>query len=79
MRTHGGQRRYTSEHIAIIEEIKKLKRTGLSLEEIKRNLDKGSMAEAGNRRSGDLLTDRIDLLAERVAEAVKLEVLSFFK
>jgi len=78
-RTHGGQRRYTSEHIAIIEEIKKLKGTGLSLEEIKRKLGNGSMAEAGNRRPGDSRTDRIDLLAERVAEAVKLEVLGFFK
>jgi len=47
-RTPGGQRRYTSEHIAIIEEIKKLKGTGLSLEEIKRKLGKGSMAQAEN-------------------------------
>jgi len=79
LRTKGGQRRYTSEHITIIEEIKKLKRTGNSLEEIKRKLGNETMAEAGNRRPGDLRADRIDLLAERVAEAVKLEVLSFFK
>ena len=79
LRTDGGQRRYASEHVAIIEKIKKHKRTGLSLEEIKRRLGKGSMGEVKNRRPGDSRTDSIDLLAQRVAEAVKLEVLSFFK
>jgi DNA-binding transcriptional MerR regulator len=77
LRTHGGQRRYSSLHIAIIEEIKKLKGTGLSLEEIKRKLGKESMAEAGNRGTGDLRTESIDLLAEKVAEAVKIEVFRF--
>ena len=78
-RTHGGQRRYTSEHISIAEEINSLKKAGLSLEEIKRQLGKRSATEAGNRRPGDLRSDRIDLLAEKVAEAVKSEVLSFFR
>jgi len=76
-RTPGGQRRYISEHITIIEEIKKLKGTGLSLAEIKRKLRKGKMSEAGSQGSGDDRTDGIDFLAERVAETVKMEVLRF--
>lgn len=79
LRTRGGQRRYTSEHIVIIEKINALKRTGMSLTEIKRKLANGSVAETENRWPGNARIDRIDLLAEKVAEAVKLEVLSFFK
>ena len=41
LRTNGGQRRYAAEHISIIEEIKGLKRAGLSLVEIKRKMGKG--------------------------------------
>ena len=78
-RTNGGQRRYTFEHVSIIEEVKMLKKAGLSLVEIKRKLGKGLMSEAGSQRSGDGRTDGIDLLAERVAELVKMEVLRFFE
>ena len=78
LRTNGGQRRYTSEHVSIIEEISLLKKAGLSLVEIKRKLGKEQMSEAGSQRSGDGRTDGIDLLAERVAEVVKMEVLRFF-
>jgi len=71
LRTKGGQRRYTTEHIAIIEEIHTLKKAGLRLAEIKQKLRSGN---------GPTLPDvnGIDLLAERVAEAVKLEVHRFF-
>jgi len=90
LRTNGGQRRYTPEHVSVIEEIKMLKKAGLSLVEIKRRLGKGPMSEAGlrpigayapvgNQGSGDGRTDGIDLLAERVAEVVKMEVLKFFE
>ena len=104
LRTNGGQRRYTSEHVSIIGEIKALKKAGLSLAEIKKNLGKGQMSEAGSqtcpqssrharhreaqprrtglrggRGSGDEGTDGIDLLVERVAEVVKMEVLRFFQ
>jgi len=79
LRTNGGQRRYASEHISIIEEIIMLKKAGLSLAEIKRKLGKGQMSEAGGQRSGDERMDGIDLLAERVAELVKMEVLRFFQ
>ena len=97
LRTNGGQRRYAPEHVSVIEEIKMLKKAGLSLIEIKRKLKNGQMSgdgsqtcpqrsrppgiaklSRGGRGSGDELTDGIDLLAERVAEVVRLEVLRFF-
>ena len=79
LRTNGGQRRYTSKNISIVEEINALKKAGLSLAEIKRKLGKRQMSEAGSQRSGDEGTDGIDLLVERVAEVVKIEVLRFFQ
>ncbi len=123
LRTNGGQRRYAPEHVPVIEEIKMLKKAGLSLIEIKGKLGKGiddsligrfddwekgrdgeQMSEAGNqtcpqrsrhaphresqprrtslrggRGSGSERTEGIDLLAERVAEVVKMEVLRFFQ
>ena len=79
LRTNGGQRRYAPEHVSVIEEIKMLKKAGLSLVEIKRKLGKGQMSEAGSPGSGDGRTDGIDLLADRVAEVVKMEVLGFFQ
>ena len=71
-RTRGGQRRYTVENIAVIEEIKKLKRKGMGLPEIKRKLSNGD-------REGNPNSNRIDLLAARVAEVVKAEVNRFLK
>ena len=79
LRTKGGQRRYAPEHVSVIEEIKKLKKKGLSLGEIKRELEKGQMLKAESRLDRDVKTDEITLLAERVAEAVKMEVLKFFQ
>ena len=97
LRTNGGQRRYAPEHISVIEEIKMLKKSGLSLVEIKRKLGKGQrsvvgcqrsesmpkagglMSETGSQRAGDGRTGGFDLLAERVAEVVKMEVLRLFQ
>ena len=79
LRTNGGQRRYAPEHVSVIEEIKMLKKAGLSLVEIKRKLGKGQMSEAGRQRSGSERTEGIDLLADRVAEVVRSEVLMFFE
>ncbi|MBT6500647.1 MAG: MerR family transcriptional regulator [Deltaproteobacteria bacterium] len=98
LRTNGRQRRYAPEHVSIIEEIKMLKKAGLSLAEIKRKLGKGIddlligrfddwekerdgglMSKAGSQWSGDGRTEGIDLLADRVAEVVKMEVLRFFQ
>ena len=39
----------------------------------------GQMSEAGGQESGDERVDGIDLLAERVAEVVKMEVHRFFQ
>jgi DNA-binding transcriptional MerR regulator len=79
LRTNGGQRRYTSQHISIVEEIKALKKAGLRLSEIRRKLGMGQMSETGSQRYGDGQMDGIDLLVEKVAEAVKIEVLRFLK
>ena len=72
LRTNGGQRRYTSEHVFLIKEIKMLKRAGLSLVEIKRKLEKSHYRNNTN-------LEGINLLAERVAEVVKSEVHRFFE
>ena len=71
-RTNGGQRRYTVENIAVIEEIKKLKSKGMSLPEIKRKLSNSDKGDKSN-------SNRIDFLAARVAEVVKAEVNRFFE
>jgi DNA-binding transcriptional MerR regulator len=71
-RTKGGQRRYASQNITVIEEIKKLRNKGMSLSDIKRELNHGSNGEHSN-------SSKIDLLAHRVGEVVKAEVYNFFK
>jgi len=71
LRTQGGQRRYASEHLCLIEEIKRLKKKGLSLIDIKNKFDK--------RYNADNLTSRrIDLLANQLAEMIKSAVYNFF-
>ncbi len=72
LRTRGGQRRYTSEHISVIEEINNLKRKGMSLAEVKDELQNNKKAKSGNS-----IPNGMDLLAERVAEVVKEEVYRF--
>lgn len=71
-RTPGGQRRYTLRNLRVLEKIKNLRDGGLSLPRIIERIGPGE----------DFNTDdasRIDLLAHRVAEAVKTEVYNFFK
>jgi DNA-binding transcriptional MerR regulator len=60
LRTKAGQRRYAPEHVSVIEEIKMLKKAGLSLVEIKRKLIKGQMSEAGSQRAGNERTVGVD-------------------
>ena len=69
-RTKGGQRRYTSEHINLLEGIKKLKEKGMNLSEIKRNFENKST-------QGYSQFDRIDILAERLTQLIKNEVINF--
>ena len=56
-----------------------LKKAGLSLVEIKSKLGKGQMSESERQRSGSERTAGIDLLAERVAEVVKMEALRYLQ
>ena len=72
LRTHGGQRRYTPQNLAVLEEVKRCRESGLSLPEIISRINPGEEA-------GSLPSQKIDLLASRVAEAVKTEVYNFFK
>ena len=71
-RTRGGQRRYAFEHLAIIGKIKELREKGMSLVEIKRQINNTNKGDNSN-------SNRIDLLAARVAEVVKAEVNRFFE
>ena len=74
LRTQGGQRRYTSGHILIIKEIRGLKGKGMTLEEIKRELNNRDKA-----RRTHLNSSGMDSLANRVAEVVRDEVYRFFE
>jgi DNA-binding transcriptional MerR regulator len=71
LRTTGGQRRYSSDDLLVIDRIRRLRAEGMGLPEIRRSLGNGD----GESSSPGT---RIDLLAERVAQAVKAEVYSFF-
>lgn len=71
-RTRGGQRRYTPANVAILGEIKRQRENGVSLAEIMKNIRQG--------RDGEFYSSsKIDLLASRVAEAVKTEIYNFFR
>ena len=74
LRTKGGQRRYTREHISMIEEIKKLREMGVNLTEIHAHLMKNHRSRMDN-----LNPNKIDFLANRVADIVKAEVYGFFQ
>jgi len=74
LRTKGGQRRYTREHISMIEEIKKLREMGVNLTEIHAHLMKMYPNKMDKVNPG-----RIDFLANRVAEVVRDEVCRFFQ
>ncbi len=69
LRTRGRQRRYTAEHISVIEEINNMRREGMSLTEIKRKLGSNNKVQYDNS-----ISNGMDLLAERVAEVVRAEV-----
>jgi DNA-binding transcriptional MerR regulator len=74
LRTHGGQRRYTSGHISIIKQSRGLKGKGMTLAEIKREVNNRDKA-----RRSHLNSSRMDILANRVAEVVRDEVYRFFE
>ena len=74
LRTSGGQRRYTNTHIVVLEKIRDLRDSGKSIPEIKDYFNNG-------HNSGKPVDEEtaIDILTERIAELVKLEVSKFFK
>ena len=74
LRTKGGQRRYTLEHLFVIDEIKRLKNKGLSLANIKEELDNRYNNAANSKEP-----QKVDLLANRIAEIVKSTIHSFFE
>jgi len=69
LRTQGGQRRYTAEHLFLIEEIKRLKQKGLSLIDIKERLNSSFQSAEGDSNS-----NKIDILANHIAEIVRTTV-----
>jgi DNA-binding transcriptional MerR regulator len=72
LRTEGGQRRYTDEHIRIIEQIKVLKDRGMRLTDIREELGRRS-----NDTNANQTQEKMDLLANRIAEVVKSVVSDF--
>ena len=74
LRTKGGQRRYTFEHILVVEEIKRLKGKGYSLDDIKRDLIHRFDSEAEHSDG-----QRADVLANRIAEMVRTAIFSFLE
>ena len=73
LRTSGGQRRYTHEHVIIIEEVKRLKKDGLSLQAIKNTLhEKYNVHENDTEHS-------VDQLANRISDIVKSAIHHFFE
>jgi UDP-N-acetylglucosamine 4,6-dehydratase len=71
-RTPGGQRRYTVENFHIIRKINKLRKEGMRIVEIKRELNSGHKPQMNN-----LSLDHIDVLVDRIAEIVKKELREF--
>jgi DNA-binding transcriptional MerR regulator len=74
LRSKGGQRRYTEEHLFLIEEIKRLKVKGLRLADIKLRLAKGKSADVDGLHS-----EKVEQLANRIAEIVRVAIHSFLE
>ena len=74
LRTAGGQRRYTDEHVSIVKKIRKLRGKGLSLPDIF-----GNLMRDRRKKMNDLNNSNIDFLANRVAEVVRDELYRFFE
>ena len=73
-RTDGGQRRYTPEHLCVLEAIKQLKRKGFTLAAIRDELSRGMIAE---QRMANPRT--LDRLADHIAETVRSSIYRFFR
>jgi DNA-binding transcriptional MerR regulator len=71
-RTKGGQRRYTLEDLLVIEEIKALKGKGMSLTDIKRELNLRFNSEEEHYKHR-----QADALANKIAEIVRITIFNF--
>lgn len=71
LRTPGGQRRYTEEHISIIKNIKNFRDMGKSILEIKEILTRNHYQKA------DVKNTDIEVLSERISQIVLEEVSKF--
>jgi len=74
LRTQGGQRRYNTEHLAVIKKIKRLQKRGMSLSEIR-----GNLIIDRKKKESDLNSSNIDFLADRIAKVVRDEVYRFLE
>ena len=74
LRTKGGQRRYTLEHVLVVEEIKRLKGKGHSLDDIRRDLNHRLNTEEEHYNH-----QKADVLANRIAEMVRTAIFSFLE
>ena len=71
-RTAGGQRRYTYEHVEIIEKVNNYRKSGIPLAEIKRRLNRSDISEITAQ-------EEIEILASRLGKLVKEEIYKFYK
>jgi DNA-binding transcriptional MerR regulator len=74
LRTKGGQRRYTLEHVLVVEEIKRLKGKGQSLDDIRRDLGRRFNTEEEHYNH-----QKADVLANKIAEMVRTAIFSFLE
>jgi DNA-binding transcriptional MerR regulator len=72
IRSSGGQRRYTIEHISVLKEIKRLRDSGRSLAEIKARLEPDSESPLP-------CPPEFEMLAARLGQLVKDEIYRFYK
>jgi DNA-binding transcriptional MerR regulator len=74
LRTDGHQRRYTAYHMSVIEEVKRLRKKGLSLPDIRKILDNGV-----DKSPKNAAFEKIDVLANQIAEVVKSTLYNFLE
>jgi DNA-binding transcriptional MerR regulator len=75
-RTPGGQRRYGPKHLEVIGGIKRLRTQGVALDLIERTLNDPQLP---SRLPQCMEPDVVTVLADRVAQAVRAEIYSFFR
>ena len=71
-RSKGGQRQYSRHAVRMIEQIRRMRQEGLSLQKIRL-----ALGSSGN--SGAAQAQGVDALAERVSALVRQEIYSFFR